>query len=212
MSAGNRLPRLNVKMFTDNIVVVYEDIIQGQLFNLCHLCEMLSDLQLAMACRGYFIRGGIAFGTISISESIVFGDALIKAHELEKKYARNPRIILDCDLTADVTKNIPTLPDIDKNTWRFRVMRDVDGFYFVNYLAESIQAKSPFDRLRTIDDNIISEHRSQIEHNLNTYRNRPDIWSKYFWSANYHNAFCDQQRATDHKISTDLLSVQPVTV
>jgi len=76
-----------LRFFTDNLVIGYHYLSSKDA--LCHLCELIADFQLSMACKGLFIRGGISIGTLASDERIVFGDCLVKAHELEVKSARN---------------------------------------------------------------------------------------------------------------------------
>jgi hypothetical protein len=99
-------------------------------------CELIADFQLNMACRGLFIRGGVSVGTLASDERIVFGDCLIRAHELEVKSARNPRVVLDSCFSNQ--------NGVDLEMSTFRLMRDVDGYLFVNYLSALI---SPSKRL-----------------------------------------------------------------
>jgi hypothetical protein len=64
---------------------------------------------------------------------MVFGDCLVKAHELEAKSARNPRVILDpCFSNQN---------GVGLEMSAFRLMRDVDGFLFVSYLSALFEPK-----------------------------------------------------------------------
>src|ERR1035441_1164079 len=54
-----------LKFFTDNIVIGYLYVTPSFISELNHLCELLADFQLSMACKGLFIRGGISVGTLA---------------------------------------------------------------------------------------------------------------------------------------------------
>jgi hypothetical protein len=120
-----------LKFFTDNLVIGYEYWSVNPALD--HLCSLVANFQLSMACRGLFIRGGISIGTLASDERIVFGDCLVKAHEIENKIARNPRVVLDPCFSSK--------GDADFIQSASRLMRDVDGFFFVNYLSELIELK-----------------------------------------------------------------------
>ena len=77
---------VTVKFFTDNVVVSYRrfHFFENELW---YLCWLLADYQFAMARKGFFMRGGISTGTLANNDRIVFGDALLKAHELENNAA-----------------------------------------------------------------------------------------------------------------------------
>ena len=83
-----------MKIYTDNIVICWPigprrdsesplgvTILQAALF------------QLSLACDGYTARGGIAIGNVYADRHVVFGPALIEAHERERR-AVQPRIVL----------------------------------------------------------------------------------------------------------------------
>ena len=202
---GARNPQIltTLKFFTDNLVVGYHYITPNYKSQLSHLCELLADFQLNMACRGLFIRGGISVGTLASDERMVFGDRLVKAHELEVKSARNPRVILDpCFSNQN---------GVDLEMSAFRLMRDVDGYLFVNYLSALIQPKYAPPRLDLcLDEDRLKNHKDKVERLLEEKRHDPNVWSKYFWTANYHDAFCDQAQRKQYKINESLLRAQPV--
>lgn len=60
--------------------------------------EGLAKVQLGTAFAGFWLRGGITVGPLIHDEVSVFGPALNRAHELESKIARYPRILIDRDI------------------------------------------------------------------------------------------------------------------
>lgn len=192
-----------LRFFTDNVIIGYGWWTEGAKGELSELCHLLADFQLNMACRGLFIRGGISIGTLASDERVVFGDCLVKAHELEAKVAKNPRVVLDsCFGNQD---------DVVSEGSAHCLMRDVDGKLFVNYLSELIHPKFMPPRLDlNLDEDRLKIHKGQIERLLEEKRNDPNVWSKYFWAANYHDAFCDQTQRKLFKIDESLLRAQPV--
>ncbi len=199
MHARNPQILTTFRFFTDNLVIGYEYWTSGAKAELDHVCVLLADFQLSMACRGFFIRGGISIGTLASDERMVFGDCLVKAHELEAKSARNPRVILDPCFKIEIIQS------------PIRLMRDVDGFLFVNYLSALIELKySPPRPGPCLNEELLKVHKNQVERLLEEKRHDPNVWTKYFWAANYHDAFCDQVQRSQYKINESLLRAQPV--
>jgi len=203
MHARNPQILTTLRFFTDNLVIGYEYWSSGAKVELDHLCALLAHFQMSMACRGLFVRGGISIGTLASDERMVFGDCLVKAHELEAKSARNPRVILDrCFSNKDGTDFIQSAS---------RLMKDVDGFFFVNYLSALIELKySPPKVGPCLNEDLLKVHKDQVERFLEEKRHDLNVWSKYFWTANYHDAFCDQVQRMQYKINESLLRAQPV--
>lgn len=54
--------------------------------------------------KGYFFRGGIKFGNIFYDkkENMIFGPAISEAYELESKYAKYPRVLIEENLAKEI--------------------------------------------------------------------------------------------------------------
>jgi hypothetical protein len=61
-----------------------------------------------------------------------------------------------------------------------------------------------------LNEDRLKIHKDQVERLLEEKRHDPNVWSKYFWAANYHDAFCDQVQRRQYKINESLLRAQPV--
>jgi hypothetical protein len=210
-SAVERLAMLSVKFFTDNVVIGYSYLTKGAIPELMHLCELLADYQFEMACAGHFVRGGVSIGTLAVNRDLVFGDSLLKAHRLEDQLAQSPRIILDPVLKDTILQCFSSCNGPWRSTWSIRVMLDVDGYLFVNYLAAAYEP-GPISQGRVMypNENKLHIHRSQLESKLNDSRSKPTVWSKYFWAANYHNTFCEGLGFKRCRIDDALLRPQPL--
>lgn len=62
-------------------------------------------LQAQFAAQGVFLRGAITIGPFYHDGSIVFGNALVRAHELEQRSARGPRVICDPTISTLVREH-----------------------------------------------------------------------------------------------------------
>jgi hypothetical protein len=82
---------VNVSTFSDNVVISsipHRDVTP-------YFLREMATLQLMTMSLGFLMRGGITVGDIIHDEEVVFGPALIRAHELESKIAVYPRIVVD---------------------------------------------------------------------------------------------------------------------
>jgi hypothetical protein len=176
-----------------------------------HLCELLADFQFEMACAGHFARGGVSIGTLAVNRDLVFGDSLLKAHRLEDREAQSPRIILDPVLKDTILQCFSSSNGAWRSTWSVRVMLDVDGYLFVNYLAAAYEP-GPISQGRVMypNEDKLQIHRCQLESHLKNTRREPPVWSKYFWAANYHNTFCENLGFKQCRIDDALLRPQPL--
>jgi hypothetical protein len=80
--------------FSDNVIVsapYKADRLQSSL-------ESLATIQIRAAFAGFWLRGGITIGPLIHNEAFVFGPALNRAHELESRLAKYPRILIDHDI------------------------------------------------------------------------------------------------------------------
>ncbi len=185
-----------IKVFTDNIVLG-QMIHSGEAesseaeWEWGYIVMASMELQLALALEGFFLKGGISVGELFIDDSMVFGPALLEAYRIEQSVARDPRIVLS-DSVLELARNHVTFyrkPEVAPQYEE--ILIDSDGKAFVNYLtllfddAEDLEYFS--DSWKGLE-----KHKKNIESGLIKYREKPEIWSKYYWLANYHNYFCRQ--------------------
>ncbi|MBU1143918.1 MAG: hypothetical protein KKH92_09805 [Firmicutes bacterium] len=130
------------KMFSDNVLICIK---QNENKSLERLINFASRLQsMAMFHFGFFMRGSICRGSLYIDEDIVYGDALVKAFELESMFSKVPRIIIDKSLYDE--KYV--------STSNHRICMFDDNYKIVNYLhfyfAETLIDKSRENQLSEI--------------------------------------------------------------
>ena len=82
-----------VSTFSDN-VAISAPVDQ----NLPNLLQAVTVMQLGTQSRGLLIRGGVTIGQLVHDSECVFGPALNRAYDLERRVAKYPRIILDPEL------------------------------------------------------------------------------------------------------------------
>jgi len=179
-----------IKVFTDNLVIGYPvkniDFDQAESeFGI--LSNIVSEYQLNLAMDGFFIRGGISFGKVYMNENFVFGDALIKAHNLERK-GGPPRVTISPELMGIIFKQIDFYSNFESSPQYNEILRDSNGEFFINYLDRA------FDIFPEggIFFEVIKKHKNQIESNLRKFETNPYTRNKYEWAGRYHNFVCNE--------------------
>jgi len=175
-----------VRIFTDNIVIAHPIFEDAEMeFGL--LFTQLAIFQALMATHGFFVRGGVAIGEVTIDEDLVFGPGLVKAYEAESTSARDPRIVLSDEAADAVRGHTRYYGSASESPQASEYLIDADGQLFVNYLhAALLDGASRFD--------IVAKHKNAVQDQLRLMRSRPPLWSKYAWAATYHNFFCAQHQ------------------
>jgi len=177
-------PECEVTVFSDSIVIsependdAYFRVVQRT----SHLVTEL--LFLGIACRG-----GIVKGWLHHSDSIVFGEALVKAYELESKMAVYPRILLEFPVAQQL---IPFSTEIP---W---IRQDIDGMWYVNVfnnLAKHAGGSSKpieesfmkMNRVFTISQNK-TKHETKPGRNWHWLRIKFDESVEYYGSQVFRN-------------------------
>ncbi|MCF9004244.1 hypothetical protein [Pseudomonas syringae] len=88
-------PDFQATQFSDCLVISYKFESPDALFD---IVNKLSLIVVSLASRGYLIRGGLTYGWLLHTDEIVVGPAMIRAHSLESKVAKAPRVILDPEI------------------------------------------------------------------------------------------------------------------
>ncbi|MGZ5615691.1 MAG: hypothetical protein ACXWE2_13635, partial [Methylobacter sp.] len=154
----------------------------------------LAYFQLEMANEGFFIQGSITIGDIYIDELTVFGEGLIDSYEGEMKDAVYPRIILTKSAQSEVIRNVEkhhlngreVVSNQPESSHCEHLYEDEKGQFFLNYLS-SITIGDYIDEYIEL----LEKHKTIVEEKLREHQYQP-CFTKYVWSANYHNFFCDQ--------------------
>lgn len=198
-----------VVTFTDNIVIGYPiiDMFNDAAWELGLIFSQVADFQLTLAKAGFFVRGAIAIGDLYIDDYIVYGQGMVDAYTAESGRARDPRVVLT-DATHEAIKSHLNYYADPSNAPQVRhFFRDTDGQLFVNYLERIMIAEGELGP----DYESIMQHKTAVETKLKEYNREPELWSKYAWTANYHNYFCDlfTYFTEEHKIDLSNFQMRP---
>ncbi|HKO63492.1 MAG TPA: hypothetical protein VJV03_20170, partial [Pyrinomonadaceae bacterium] len=86
-----------ITAFSDSVVVT-----SGGPFGTAGLFATVGVLAGELLKRGILCRGGIARGRMYHADGILFGEALVRAYDLERHVAKMPRIVIDDDVAPAV--------------------------------------------------------------------------------------------------------------
>jgi hypothetical protein len=199
-----------LRAFSDNIAIGYPALMwQDGVFldyvraAFSEIVWLLSNFQFEMALQGFFMRGAMTFGQAYIDEYMVFGEALLEAHDVERCIACYPRIIVSDSLKKEIEKHG------DDSPLSHELLKDADGQFFINYLQVAVPCRGEIRR-----DEIMG-HKNVIEKMLAEHGNAPRIWEKYAWVANYHNSFCEmnsESLTNEYWIDMRLFRAKPTPI
>jgi len=176
-----------LKVFTDNIVLGYPLFSGDGESEYGFVIGRIAEYQLTMSLAGFFVRGGLAIGPLFMDDNIVYGPAIIEAYRAESELARDPRIVLSQEVQNMVMQHTKYYADPGESPQNRELIVDPDGHVFVNYLEMLVIED---DAGPCVAWKKIELHKEQIEKNLSKFKDKPVIWSKYYWLANYHDYFC----------------------
>lgn len=100
-----------------------------------YLLSELQQLQIALAGRGFLVRGGVTIGPLVHDAGQLFGPAQVKAYELESKQAVYPRILVDVQV-IEMARKFPAPhhnADDEEGYLRGIVRVDFDERLYIGY-------------------------------------------------------------------------------
>ena len=127
-----------ITTFSDNVIVSYPNATQLEE----HIwTEIVCKDAIRIVCQvaemglrvGVLTRGGLSFGRLHHSEGVVFGEALVDAHALERKVANFPRIVVSERVITKLNQ-----PEYMKDI----LLRDADAWH-LNYFREMMRGAVP---------------------------------------------------------------------
>lgn len=179
--------RWSLKFFSDNLVFGFPidaaGSSPGEVAWFAVRC--VQRYQLRMALGGYFVRGAASAGDVCLTDEIIFGPALIECYRLESKASIVPRVVLTEPLRALLHDALDSSQARAANA-RQAICRDIDGWWFINYLDA---ARTPTG----IDWDLITRHKTSVLASL-AGTTQHDVLPKFGWACRYHNVFCHWHR------------------
>jgi hypothetical protein len=180
--------RWATKFFSDNLALGYaiDDDTVDHASAAWFIIRCAQRYQLRMVMNGFFVRGALTQGPICLTDDIIFGSALIECYQLESKASIVPRVVLAEPLQQLVVKSYRADADRVAAGDSRAICRDVDRWWFVNYLQATEDAHG-------VQWELIERHKASILDSL-SHTTRHDVLPKFGWACRYHNVFCHWHR------------------
>lgn len=171
-------------IFSDNIVVarkVNNEKVFTAAFHAVHM--MAAIIQGHFLFRNILTRGGIAYGKYFADDTMVWGDALVKAHLLEESIAIYPRVVIDPELVWKL--NIfPKGPEKSQ----YWLKQDQDGILYVDYLKKKFIKNYDF---------ILLQELARYDDRIADAKDDTKVIQKIIWHTNYINCKLTEGDAVD---------------
>ncbi|MEY8575265.1 hypothetical protein AALD01_12890 [Oscillospiraceae bacterium 21-37] len=142
---------MKARIFSDNLVIAFRKHIREfddeiTLFDIVDALNFSVFFQTEAMKRGLLIRGGITIGNMYFDDVFIYGEALVRAYDLENHKARFPRIIVDNCVNRFIKNNKSYFDMFPKEL--FCISADEDTECFVDYL--SVAGMDAYDRAEII--------------------------------------------------------------
>jgi len=172
-------PSITASVFSD--LVVLSQPCEPGIEDPSQLLTLLGVIQSLLLANGWFSRGAVVIGKlIHVRNSMLFGEALIQAYDLERYTAKYPRVIITKSAMLMIIKNLEIVYGTKASDIRDKFIRqDNDGMNYINFLLP--MPPYPGEDIHGAIKKSILEALSKSSNNENKY-------SKAYWLASYFNA------------------------
>lgn len=186
-SPGKADTDLRTQNFSDSLILSASDTPDG----LWHLLLSIDALAWNLIQIGVLIRGGVTVGGMIHDQETVFGVGVNEAYRLESTIARFPRIVLGKPAVL-AARRYATEHEVWDTYRNSRLLRDQDGVWFLNYLADvgifnRQDPNNPSMRRHPLHS-VGQAIRQIIQTKIDETLDQPDIYAKVDWLARYWNA------------------------
>jgi hypothetical protein len=146
--------------------------------------------------EGYFIRGALVKGKLYHDNAMVFGEALVRAYELESNLARYPRVMITRDVMADIDRFCKGFMSHRREEFAPYIEQADDGPHFVHVL-KTVSAKVRRVQIENLNkrpeeqESLDEYQRMQdmIQKRLDEATDNPRHYEKVQWFALYWTKF-----------------------
>ncbi len=164
---------IKFKIFSDNILICKEIDENNPKQCVLEIIEVLDKIEeLMFTSKALFIRGAVVVDDLHFSDNFVYGKALVRAFELENKYAVYPRVVIDNSALELI------------NDEKLPIVQDKDGLYFYDYIQFCIVENKEewLKKIRTFKFNVLLNIRGNLTN--------ASVLNKMEWAVNYYNDNC----------------------
>lgn len=171
---------VDFKIFSDNILLTFLpeasnwQNIGSSIYNF--FC-LLAFIQMKALEKNILLRGGVTIGDICINKTFTWGNGLLRAIELEEKYAIYPRIIIDNSVMSLIS-NIEHF-----TTGNFKMLQDIDGWFYIHYLG-TYGVTTTYSHL-----DAIQKHLNYLSIEIQKEYQNSNVLQKLQWQRLYCNGY-----------------------
>jgi hypothetical protein len=97
----------------------------------------IENLAIELLKEGFLIRGALVKGKLYHDEHMVFGDALIRAYELERTVVRFPRVMISREVMRDIAQGSTGLFAGQTSRFEGHIEQAEDGPHYVHVLRST---------------------------------------------------------------------------
>jgi hypothetical protein len=173
----------NMTFFSDCVVWSYpmDEIKVDFIHSLMSLISSFVVLQFVLFSKGILVRGGVTFGDIYQNNNKVFGDALIRAYQLEQS-AKYPRIAFDIKILNLFDNRLLKLIQ-HEITFSTKGFFFIDLFKYVKAINKSLLSSDKEEDNHVMRDLVLKGHIESICNAIVAGRQYTDprIREKYDW-------------------------------
>ena len=185
-SFGDRF--YEVRLFSDNLLLAFpahEARHRRGEPEFGHILDTIQLYQLELACKGFFIRGGLAWGKLYVYDEIAVGPALIEAYKLDRT-GGPPVIALSNGAIETVREHFGFYAD-HREAPQYEDLLEFgdDQTVFVNYLAQTYAHFPDFG----VFLDAVKEHQTAL-HAAYAAAPSDSVRAKFEWLGAYHNFIC----------------------
>lgn len=217
--------KLKHKQFSDNIYISFDFKDDNSDYELAvYMVTIIAAYyQRIMLTKGFYVRGGIATGTVYFDDYMIFSNALIKAYDIETKTAKYPRIVIDEGVIKKLNK--VSKQNIIRTLFPKLIVKDWAGVAFLNpfKIMEFIQKmltiapeiipeleKFIVDNPKIVEDaskleqdltdNVLTELVwDRVNEKLKKHKKNKDIYEKFLWLREFVDWQDDYKSNLDFK-------------
>lgn len=188
--ASNSTARVNFKykIFSDNLYASfsYDGASDTSFSDAVILCFVFARSYYSnMLDNGFLVRGAISYGSDYSDETVIFSFALVKAYELERDKACNPRILVENSLVEKVKQGLTMSGPVTYTVINNSILIDSDSLHFLNpfELAKDFGVTLDGYSPERLSKGFIKKHIDYVKEVMATFNPEKDgkILSKYTW-------------------------------
>ena len=180
---------IKVRIFSANMVIAQECAARFDMQESLSILMFSTYIQGNALLDGALIRGAITVGNFYIDDTMVYGEALVRAHKLESEIAIYPRIVIDREIAEKSMLPAFKISKIKGLT------QDFDGEWFVNFIAQFVGWENRAKSIR-----LLIGAREKILELFKSPAPDAKVQQKYDWLAIKFNELCENAKFTEQKI------------